>query len=300
MLVRPHHKCRLSNNEGEKSGRLYMDVSVTQPPSLKYPKSRTRWTRIPAMVIGDTSFSYHASSHTRNNISNIWLTTKAFDAKAALMSIESQFSPSGVRIYMLCNGALALREELESIWPRISWSYVSTTHGATVNNAGMNNGADDYHVTHAGLGRTYLSQSDSSLIGLLDRAGLNAELTENMDLTLWYKLAANCVINPGTALGECRNGELTSQANFTELCDQILQEIVSVCPLSQVNVPGLRYYVDQVIADTKLNKSSMLQDIENGRKTEIDYLNGYIIKKGKQLGIPTPANNHVYERIQAL
>jgi 2-dehydropantoate 2-reductase len=292
MLVRPHHRCRLTNDNDEKSSRCYMDVSVTQPPSLQSSRSRIRWTRIPAMVIGDT----HNLSSTSRKISNIWLTTKAFDAKTALRGIESQFSPSGVHVYMLCNGALGLREELECIWPRISWSYVSTTHGAVYDSE--DNGA--YHVTHAGLGRTYVSQSDSSLVGLLDRAGLNAELTDNMDMTLWYKLAANCVINPGTALWKCRNGDLPSQTNFPDFCDQILEEIVSVCPLSQLNMTVLRQYVHQVIADTKLNKSSMLQDIESGRKTEVDYLNGYIVKKGMELGIRTPANYDMCERIKAL
>ena len=62
----------------------------------------------------------------------------------------------------------------------------------------------------------------------------------------------------------------------------------------------LRNFVNQVIDDTRLNKSSMYQDILSKRQTEIDHLNGYIVRKGREVGVECPTNEDIYHRIKEL
>ncbi|KAL2037917.1 hypothetical protein N7G274_009392 [Stereocaulon virgatum] len=110
------------------------------------------------------------------------------------------------------------------------------------------------------------------------------------------KLAVNCIINPLTAILDCKNGALLSNMYFTRVIRLLLAEIsVVIKSLPELkNVPNVRMRFDTVrlerivfsIANkTARNDSSMLQDVRAARQTEIDYINGYIVKRGEEMGI---------------
>ena len=144
--------------------------------------------------------------------------------------------------------------------------------------------------------------------------------TVMMQRLLWNKLAANCVINPLTALHRCLNGEIRQLPDFEErYYPQLLKEIarvyVGTTTAATRGVGGgdgvseaafvvveteLREYVDAVIRDTANNRSSMLQDVAAGRLTEVDYLSGYVVRTGKSLGIETPVNEELWRAVQSL
>jgi 2-dehydropantoate 2-reductase len=254
-------------------------------------QNRPRVVRLPAVLIGDTSSHSFPSS---KKIRNVLLTTKAPDASAAISTIRSNLQTDS-RILLLCNGALAVREEIQMQLPHNPITVISTTHGA------YREESDDelYHVTHAGIGRTYV-QDDAPLARLFDQSGLQAESTIEMETMLWLKLAANCTINPITAILGCRNGDLPLQPEFQTMAPSILKEICNVCPDETITPTRLQQFVDQVIQDTAHNKSSMLQDVENRRATEVAYLNGFVVKKGLALGVPTPVNQTICDTIMGL
>ena len=115
------------------------------------------------------------------------------------------------------------------------------------------------------------------------------------------KLALNCVINPLTALLGCLNGEPLYHLSFSRVLRLLLIEISSViCTLPELQgVPGIehRFSVERLrsmavslMNKTGKNTNSMLQDIRAGKKTEIRYLNGYIVRRGEELGIKCPLN----------
>jgi 2-dehydropantoate 2-reductase len=189
---------------------------------------------------------------------------------------------------------LAVREEVDNILSgQHPITLLSTTHGA------CREPSEDeiYHVTHAGVGKTFV-QDDPALALLLTHAGLMAESTHDIEDMLWLKLAANCTINPLTALLKCTNGQLTQQPLFQRMAPEILEEVSMVSPDSErLSPPLLREFVDQVIVDTERNQSSMLQDVLRHRPTEIEYLNGYVVRKGAELGVETPANLEIYHRV---
>ena len=178
----------------------------------------------------------------------------------------------------------------------------------------VDNDDDDselYHVVHAGIGKTYVEDFDS-LARLWDQSGLVAKSIskQEMNTLLWQKLAANCVINPLTALLQCENGQLLEEPFYQEMVDPLLEELACVARQStskdaqqhakdgQLSFPELKSFVLDVIADTAQNKSSMLQDVMRNRPTEIEYLNGYVVRKGIECGLDTPANQEICNRVK--
>lgn len=291
MLVRPHHGHRLQK-EGRKS---YLEVSLLA-------QKRPRMARVPAQVISDT---------TTSNIRHLLLATKALDASTALESVLHRLDKESSRIIILCNGALAVKNEIYQVLKKASLENTTTiTFASTYHGAFLDYGDKDhfYHVTHAGVGKTFV-EDDVPLAQLWDQSGLAAtSISSNeMAVVLWQKLAANCVINPITALLGCKNGEMSSQAWYHDIVPCIIQELSNVAlhmcdqdQSTQLTPDSLTVFVDRVIQDTLANKSSMYQDILRQQPTEIDFLNGYVAKLGKERNISTPANQEMCDRIQAL
>lgn len=251
------------------------------------------------------------------DVETLLVTTKSYQAKEAIHTILEKCSPS--RVVLLCNGALSVREELLPLLQKndIPLILATTTHGAyretTINN-NNNNDNPTYQkscLVHAGIGKTFIQDQASDLSELWNEVGLHCStLTDSeMDQLLWKKLAANCVINPLTALYRCTNGELWLEPSFFELQQEILHEVAQVAQAS-IEIQGnsstnatildevsLRQFVGQVIQDTRENKSSMLQDVLQQRRTEIDHLNHFVVQKGRSLGMDCPVNEDLVARI---
>ena len=110
------------------------------------------------------------------------------------------------------------------------------------------------------------------------------------------KLAVNCIINPITAIIDCKNGALLSNMYFTRVIRLLLAEIsIVIQSMPELkNVPNVKMRFDtlrlerivfSIANKTAENHSSMLQDVKLGRQTEIDYINGYIVRRGEEMGI---------------
>ncbi|KAI0025773.1 ketopantoate reductase PanE/ApbA C terminal-domain-containing protein [Xylariomycetidae sp. FL0641] len=123
------------------------------------------------------------------------------------------------------------------------------------------------------------------------------------------KLVINSIINPLTVLQDCENGRIFDDPVYVDLAHQLLQEaapivrVLSARPGSPPSRAGHFSYqslwrtVEEVARKTASNKSSMLQDVQNGRPTEIDYINGYIAKKGKELSLQQRTHAEIREKI---
>lgn len=132
--------------------------------------------------------------------------------------------------------------------------------------------------------------------------------TDMLQLQL-EKLAMNCIINPLTVVYDCRNQELLDNDNFRRVIRLLLAEI-SLVIRSLPELQGLPNVVMRFSPDrleqmvfnlsrkTGENLSSMLQDVRAGKKTEIDYLNGYIIRRGEKLGITCVLNYMVLQMVK--
>ncbi len=134
---------------------------------------------------------------------------------------------------------------------------------------------------------------------ILSISGINVEVVKDIDSWRWLKLAVNAVINPLTALFEVKNGAIHDNPLLKELSEKLLEEIVKVINTLNIELAlDPRKHLIEVISTTSNNISSMLQDILNCRKTEIDYINGVIVEIGKFLGIDVHLNELIYKLIK--
>ncbi|PKO20510.1 MAG: hypothetical protein CVU38_19720 [Chloroflexi bacterium HGW-Chloroflexi-1] len=121
-----------------------------------------------------------------------------------------------------------------------------------------------------------------------------------IDGILWGKAVVNAAINPLTALWRVPNGELLASADRRALLAALAKEAAAVAVARGVVLPypDPVARVEEVCRATAANHSSMLQDVERGRPTEIDSINGVIVAEGRRLGAPTPVNETVWRLVR--
>lgn len=155
------------------------------------------------------------------------------------------------------------------------------------------------HIRHAGSGITILGELDGKvskrmeeIAALFNQAGLETEVTENVTGLLWDKLLVNVGINALTAILGVQNGKLVEIREAENLLEQAVEEGRKVAEARGVrlNHSDPVAHTKEVCRATAENRSSMLQDITNGRKTEIDMINGAIAREGRAVFVPTPVN----------
>ena len=158
-------------------------------------------------------------------------------------------------------------------------------------------------IMHVAAGTTHIGPVTprgaalSSLADTLHDALPDVAWHDNIRPSLWNKLAVNCVINPLTALHECTNGDLIG---YPQQIEQICQEVAQVMAIEgyEIHSESLLSFVYQVIDTTAANHSSMLQDIQHQRHTEIDYITGYVLRRGRKHGLSLPVNTRIFEHIK--
>ena len=163
-------------------------------------------------------------------------------------------------------------------------------------------------VRHAGRGPTHMCMSDRNnarlepLVEAFDRAGLECHLEESIDNLIWSKLVINVGINALTALVGVPNGQLPAGPDTRELMADLVAEAVAVAQARGVELtyPDPLARVREVAEMTGKNRSSMLQDFDNRRGTEIDFINGAVVREAEALGIPAPVNRTVTRLVKAV
>jgi 2-dehydropantoate 2-reductase len=141
------------------------------------------------------------------------------------------------------------------------------------------------------------------LVALFARAGLPVEESHEIRGNLWAKTLYNCALNPLGAILDVPYGELSAEPSW-KLITGIIEEAFAVCGKEGVKLPWesageyLAYLKDTQLPATAGHHSSMLQDLRNGRKTEIDFINGAVCRLGRLHGIATPVNQTLVELIR--
>jgi len=141
-----------------------------------------------------------------------------------------------------------------------------------------------------------------TVAALLDTAGIPAQARDAVGPLVWGKLVANAGINPLGALLRCANGALVERPDADALMTDLAGEAAAVARASGVTLPfdDSAAHVRSVARATAANRNSMLQDIEAGRGTEIDAINGAVAQLGERFGVSTPLNRMATMLIRAL
>jgi len=219
----------------------------------------------------------------------LFLTVKAHDTGQAIIDAKTLVGPDTI-IISLQNG-LGNLETISTVFPNTPIIGGVTSQGAILREPGL--------IEHTG--RSYTMVGDETVAALLTEVGIETIFTENVQTEIWYKAIVNSVINPIGTLMKEQNGLLVRDERFQALARQIVSEGVDVAKARGINL-NLETAWEKVIrvaTETSKNICSMRLDIERGRKTEIDHLNGAIAGYGSELGIQTPANSLITALIKS-
>jgi len=149
------------------------------------------------------------------------------------------------------------------------------------------------HVKHHGRGELVIEPASGAerAAQALIAAGVPTELSDNVRGALWSKLLINCAYNALSALTQQPYGELVKGEGVWTVMDQLVDEGLAVAAADGVSVVGdVRQAVRRIAETMPGQLSSTAQDLSRGKRTEIDHLNGHLVRRGEALGIPTPAN----------
>ena len=162
-------------------------------------------------------------------------------------------------------------------------------------------------VSHVGRGDLVLGPENPStrlVAEIFTRANVPCRLSENLAGELWTKLVWNCALNALSALGKVTYGEIIASPDAKQLLEGTVYEVLAVAKAAGIQPPGLEdpkvafagaYKIAEQMSATR---SSTSQDMMRGKRTEIDSLNGFIARKGRELGVPTPLNHALFTLVK--
>ena len=143
--------------------------------------------------------------------------------------------------------------------------------------------------------------TSADIVALFARAGVPVELSDNVLGALWGKLLLNCGYNAISAITDIPYGRMAALPGIARTVHDAVVECLAVAGALQVAIPGdVWAAVDRIATSMPGQVSSTCQDLRRGKPTEIDHLNGFIVREGERLGIATPLNRALHALVKAL
>jgi 2-dehydropantoate 2-reductase len=159
------------------------------------------------------------------------------------------------------------------------------------------------HVRHHGRGELVIERSKGSegLARTLIAAGVPTDISDNVRGALWAKLITNCAYNALSAITQLPYGRLVKGEGLIVVLHDLVEECVEVAKADGVTLPDDIASTVRKIAETAPGQySSTAQDLARGKRSEIDYLNGLIVRRGEALGIATPVNRTLHAIVKLI
>jgi 2-dehydropantoate 2-reductase len=243
---------------------------------------------------GVSSQSLSLPGQIQHPYSYVLLPVKAY----AVLNAVTQLLPllaDNAQLVLSHNGMGTIEQLLPLLKPEQGLWFLSTSHGAFK--------PDDLTVVHSGQGQSVLGALNQAAYAQqqnVEQAMQHAlgPLVVMADISpaLWQKLAVNAVINPLTALHQCKNGEL-SDSKYAAAIELLIEEFVRVAKASgqDFSIEAIQSRVTQVITQTAENYSSMQQDYARGRQSELDYITGFLLRQAEQHQLQLPAHQAIYQ-----
>ncbi|KPU91894.1 2-dehydropantoate 2-reductase [Variovorax paradoxus] len=218
---------------------------------------------------------------------------KSTDTEAAAAQIASHLAP-GALVLTLQNGVdndERARSVLRSHEVAAAVVYVAT---------GM---AGPGHVKHNGRGELVIAPSarGEEVAQALRAAGVPTEISDNVRGALWAKLVLNCAYNALSAITQLPYGVLVKNDGVPGVLRDVVAECLAVARAEGVTIPGdIDAAVAGIARTMPAQFSSTAQDLARGKRSEIDHLNGFVLRRGEALGVPVPANRLLWTLVRLL
>jgi 2-dehydropantoate 2-reductase len=256
------------------------------------------WLRQPTKI--NVTFGQHSLQFcpATSALNAVLVPVKSYAVQTAIDSLLPVLT-ADAQVVLSHNGMGTIEQILPLLAPHQGLWFLTTTHGA------LKQGSN---ITHSGLGQSVLAPLNNAayphreaVSQAMDAALGPLTITDDIQPFLWQKLAINAVINPLTALHNCRNGVL-SHAHFAPTIAAILHEVCQLAGYAGITLDFdiTLSRVQQVITSTAENFSSMQQDISHQRRTEIDAITGFIVHQAARYQLAVPQNTSLLLQVQQL
>lgn len=224
---------------------------------------------------------------------------KSYDTKAAIMQARPLVTDN-TQVLTLQNGI----GNIEIISEVVGMDKVIggvTNQGATL--------VDTAHIRHAGRGETVIGRVDGkipvemrSIREIFNKVGLETRISRDIKGLLWSKLIINVGINALTAITRLNNGRLIEFEGTHRILREAVLEATRIAKRKRIKLiyddPLAK--VEAVCEATAANVSSMLQDVLRRKRTEIDFINGVIVRHAQELGIPAAVNSILVDLVKTI
>jgi 2-dehydropantoate 2-reductase len=162
-------------------------------------------------------------------------------------------------------------------------------------------------VKHVGRGDLVIgpqNERTERVAALFRRAHVPCRISQNIEGELWTKLVWNCALNAVSALDRAKYGQIAASADARKVVETVVEEALAVARAADIHPPGLEDSKGAIAGAFKIAEqmaealSSTAQDMNRDKRTEIDSLNGYISRRGRELGVSTPVNHALYALVK--
>jgi 2-dehydropantoate 2-reductase len=266
---------------------------------------------------------YHVEAIGRDGL---WLESMHFQERISVAASTSLEAAGDAAVVLLSVKTLDTEEAAKSLAPHLTRNAVVVSLQNGVDNVERIRAAAGFEAIPAvvyvaaamtGPGRVKHSGRGDLIVGdrwggcrdqverlaiLFSRADVPCVLSDNIKVDLWTKLLMNCAYNAVSALGRTKYGAIQEHPSAREVLRLIVEETVTVARAAGVRLAesGLVESVFKLGVAMSEATSSTAQDIARGRRTEIDSLNGYVARRGAELGVLTPVNRTLHALVKLL
>jgi len=229
----------------------------------------------------------------------IFITTKAHQTKQAAEDVAPLVSENTT--FVSIQNGLDTEDVIKNLYPNNMVLRCVTSIGV--------NRPTDGVIEFSGKGKELIGFSNSEdkvkaevLVKLFKEIDFDAHLEENIQGAAFTKTIVNCALNPLTAIHNVKNGHIYNRLDLRGQAIILATEAWNVAKAANIELiteDPIQFTLD-VILKTAENTNSMLSDINNKRKTEIEFLNGKIIALGEKFGVDVSHNKVIYEKVLEL
>jgi 2-dehydropantoate 2-reductase len=227
------------------------------------------------------------------------LTVKSYDTESAIIQAKKIIKDKTV-VLSLQNGL----DNIDILKKHLLSEQIIvgiTTHGVLFFKPGF--------IRHTGTGTTILGEINGKksnkkidIVNTFNNAGISTSISNNIIKEIWIKAIINSSINPLTTFFQCKNGNLIKNPILEKLVERICNESTHIAKANGIQL-GSKNMIDktkEIIRNTSENYSSMLQDFDKGKKTEIDSINGKLLEIGRKFNIDVSFNEILVHSIKTL
>lgn len=231
----------------------------------------------------------------------VLLCVKSLDTEQTLSEIKS-ILPNTAVLLSLQNGVANIEIASKTISNRIYAAVVYVAAGMIGQRTMKHHGRGELLI--GGLGNNTADDQESldGIRHLFEAANVPCLITSQIKRDMWLKFLVNCSFNAISGIGQIPYGEMVKSPEIVQLIEEITKEFLAVAALEDVKISmSEALTANDSIATTMVTQvSSTAQDLSRGKKTEIDFLNGYIVELGRRHGIATPYNESVHALVKML